>query len=187
MHTYARQPVAFVRGEGAYACRTPRADRTSTSSRASRSATPATAIRGSSTRSASRRSRWCTCRTCSLHAPMVRLAERLATSFEPGARCLLCNSGAEANEAAIKLARKRRRGGEISGGGGRLPRPHLRRAVRDAAGDQAGAVRAARAGLRRGAPRRRRGAAAAVTSAPRPSCSSRSRARPGCTRSPARC
>ena len=25
----------------------------------------------------------------------------------------LCNSGAEANEAAIKLARKRRRGGEI--------------------------------------------------------------------------
>jgi acetylornithine/N-succinyldiaminopimelate aminotransferase len=45
--------------------------------------------------------------------PGVRLAERLAESFEPGARSFLCNSGAEANEAAIKLARKHRRGGEI--------------------------------------------------------------------------
>ena len=43
----------------------------------------------------------------------VRLAERLAESFQPGARAFLCNSGAEANEAAIKLARKHRRGGEI--------------------------------------------------------------------------
>jgi acetylornithine/N-succinyldiaminopimelate aminotransferase len=45
--------------------------------------------------------------------PGVRLAERLAESFQPRARAFLCNSGAEANEAAIKLARKRRRGGEI--------------------------------------------------------------------------
>jgi acetylornithine/N-succinyldiaminopimelate aminotransferase len=45
--------------------------------------------------------------------PSARLAERLATSFEPGARVFLCNSGTEANEAAIKLARKHRRGGEI--------------------------------------------------------------------------
>ena len=43
----------------------------------------------------------------------ARLAQRLAESFEPGARVFFCNSGAEANEAAIKLARKRRRGGEI--------------------------------------------------------------------------
>ena len=43
----------------------------------------------------------------------ARLAQRLADSFEPGARVFFCNSGAEANEAAIKLARKRRRGGEI--------------------------------------------------------------------------
>jgi acetylornithine/N-succinyldiaminopimelate aminotransferase len=43
----------------------------------------------------------------------VRLAERLAESFQPEARAFLCNSGAEANEAAIKLARKHRRGGEI--------------------------------------------------------------------------
>lgn len=45
--------------------------------------------------------------------PGVRLAERLAESFQPGARAFFCNSGAEANEAAIKLARKHRRGGEI--------------------------------------------------------------------------
>jgi acetylornithine/N-succinyldiaminopimelate aminotransferase len=45
--------------------------------------------------------------------PAARLAERLATSFEPGARVFLCNSGTEANEAAIKLARKHRHGGEI--------------------------------------------------------------------------
>ncbi len=45
--------------------------------------------------------------------PAARLAERLAESFSPGARVFLCNSGTEANEAAIKLARKRRRGGRI--------------------------------------------------------------------------
>jgi acetylornithine/N-succinyldiaminopimelate aminotransferase len=45
--------------------------------------------------------------------PGVRLAERLTESFQPDARAFLCNSGAEANEAAIKLARKHRRGGEI--------------------------------------------------------------------------
>jgi predicted acetylornithine/succinylornithine family transaminase len=45
--------------------------------------------------------------------PAARLAERLARSFEPGARVFLCNSGTEANEAAIKLARKHRRGGEF--------------------------------------------------------------------------
>ena len=45
--------------------------------------------------------------------PGVRLAERLADSFQPDARTFLCNSGAEANEAAIKLARKHRHGGEI--------------------------------------------------------------------------
>jgi len=36
--------------------------------------------------------------------PQLRLAERLSGMF--GGRCFLCNSGAEANEAAIKLARK---------------------------------------------------------------------------------
>jgi acetylornithine/N-succinyldiaminopimelate aminotransferase len=39
--------------------------------------------------------------------PMVRLAERLATR-SLGGKVYFCNSGAEANEAALKLARKRR-------------------------------------------------------------------------------
>jgi acetylornithine/N-succinyldiaminopimelate aminotransferase len=37
--------------------------------------------------------------------PMVRLAELLAERFE-GGRAFFCNSGAEANEAALKIARK---------------------------------------------------------------------------------
>ena len=45
--------------------------------------------------------------------PGVRLAQRVAETFDQGARVFLCNSGAEANEAAIKLARKRRPGGQI--------------------------------------------------------------------------
>ena len=45
--------------------------------------------------------------------PAAQLAQRLAESFAPGARVFLCNSGTEANEAMIKLARKRRTGGEI--------------------------------------------------------------------------
>ncbi len=44
--------------------------------------------------------------------PAMRLAERLAQSGL-GGRVYLCNSGAEANEAAIKLARKAHPGGEI--------------------------------------------------------------------------
>src|SRR4051812_35715491 len=43
-------------------------------------------------------------------SPNVRLAERLSAA-SLGGRVFFCNSGAEANEAAIKLARKRRRGG----------------------------------------------------------------------------
>jgi acetylornithine/N-succinyldiaminopimelate aminotransferase len=42
----------------------------------------------------------------------MRLARRLAQS-SLGGKVFLCNSGAEANEAAIKLARKARPGGEI--------------------------------------------------------------------------
>jgi predicted acetylornithine/succinylornithine family transaminase len=44
--------------------------------------------------------------------PAIRLAERLARS-SLGGKVFLCNSGAEANEAAIKLARKARPAGEI--------------------------------------------------------------------------
>jgi len=45
-------------------------------------------------------------------SPNVRLAERLSAASLGGA-VFFCNSGAEANEAAIKLARKRRRGGRF--------------------------------------------------------------------------
>jgi acetylornithine/N-succinyldiaminopimelate aminotransferase len=45
-------------------------------------------------------------------APMVELAERLAAS-SLGGTVLFQNSGAEANEAAIKLVRKARRGGDV--------------------------------------------------------------------------
>jgi acetylornithine/N-succinyldiaminopimelate aminotransferase len=45
-------------------------------------------------------------------APAVQLAERLSRS-SLGGKVFLCNSGAEANEAAIKLARKARPGGDV--------------------------------------------------------------------------
>jgi predicted acetylornithine/succinylornithine family transaminase len=45
-------------------------------------------------------------------APAFRLCERLATS-SLGGKVYLCNSGAEANEAALKLARRARAGGSI--------------------------------------------------------------------------
>jgi acetylornithine/N-succinyldiaminopimelate aminotransferase len=44
--------------------------------------------------------------------PAVRLAQRLSRS-SLGGKVYFCNSGAEANEAAIKLARKARPGGDI--------------------------------------------------------------------------
>jgi acetylornithine/N-succinyldiaminopimelate aminotransferase len=44
--------------------------------------------------------------------PAMRLAQRLAQS-SLGGKVFFCNSGAEANEAAIKLARRARNGGEI--------------------------------------------------------------------------
>ena len=45
-------------------------------------------------------------------APGIRLARRLS-QHSLGGKVFFANSGAEANECAIKLARKRRRGGEI--------------------------------------------------------------------------
>jgi acetylornithine/N-succinyldiaminopimelate aminotransferase len=44
--------------------------------------------------------------------PAMRLSQRLAES-SLGGRVFLCNSGAEANEAALKLARKARPGGDV--------------------------------------------------------------------------
>jgi len=45
-------------------------------------------------------------------APAMRLAQRLATS-SLGGKVFFCNSGAEANEAALKLVRKAKPGGEV--------------------------------------------------------------------------
>jgi acetylornithine/N-succinyldiaminopimelate aminotransferase len=45
-------------------------------------------------------------------APAMRLAQRLADS-SLGGKVFFCNSGAEANEAALKLVRKARPGGEV--------------------------------------------------------------------------
>ncbi len=44
--------------------------------------------------------------------PAIRLAEKLSSS-SLGGKVFFCNSGAEANEAALKLARKARRGGDV--------------------------------------------------------------------------
>ena len=90
---------------------TPRATSTSTSCPAWRSATPATATRTSWRRSRSRRARLMHVSNLYWNAPMMRLAERLVErSF--GSSVFFCNSGAEANEAALKLVRKARPRGD---------------------------------------------------------------------------
>jgi acetylornithine aminotransferase len=48
-----------------------------------------------------------------MHEPGVRLAERLVTLLGLPARVFFANSGAEANECALKLARKHRPGGAV--------------------------------------------------------------------------
>ena len=80
--------------------------------------------------------------------PAMRLARRLSES-SLGGKVYFCNSGAEAIEAALKLARKARPGRRRGRRPQRVPRAHVRRALGHAAGGQAGAVRAARARLPR--------------------------------------
>jgi acetylornithine/N-succinyldiaminopimelate aminotransferase len=48
-----------------------------------------------------------------MHEPGVRLAERLVALLDLPARVFFANSGAEANECALKLARKHRPGGGV--------------------------------------------------------------------------
>ena len=81
--------------------------------------------------------------------PNVRLAERLAER-SLGGKVFFCNSGAEANEAAIKLVRKARPRGDVVVAHGAFHGRTYGALSRDAAGVQAGAVRAAGAGLPRG-------------------------------------
>ena len=81
-------------------------------------------------------------RTCSPTEPSVRLAERLLALTGRDGRVFFANSGAEANEAAFKMARRTGRAGGRRRRG-RLPRPHHGRARADRPAGQAGAVRAA--------------------------------------------
>ena len=74
---------------------------------------------------------------------MQALASRLSERFG-GAQAFFCNSGAEANEAALKYARKATGKTGFVALEGSLPRPHVRRAVGHGPARQAGAVRAAR-------------------------------------------
>jgi predicted acetylornithine/succinylornithine family transaminase len=112
MHTYARQPAAFVRGEGATLYDgegEPHLDflaGISVCNAGHCHPHVVDAVREQAERLIHASNLYLT-------EPGVRLAERLAASFDPSARVFFANSGAEANEAAIKLARKHRRRGEI--------------------------------------------------------------------------
>ena len=97
-----------------------------------------------------------------LHRAGDAALRRRCRTSSLGGKVFLCNSGAEANEAAIKLARRAPAGRRDRRAARRLPRPHVRGAVGDAAGGQAGAVRAAGARVRRRARRPRRRSSAAV-------------------------
>ena len=138
-------------------------------------------------RSPSRPARCCTCPTSSAPSSGPRWPATLDRLLGGGGQVFFCNSGAEANECAIKLARKFGRPGPPRRGQ-RLrlvPRPHARHAPRHRPAGQARAVPAAARGLpprRLGRPRRAR--AARSTRRSPPCCSSRCRARAASTRPP---
>ena len=117
--------------------------------------------------------------------PAMRLAERLSAG-SLGGKVFFCNSGAEANEAALKLARKARRGGDIVVVDGAF---HGRTYGSLSATPQE-AKQAPFAplvpGFRAVAPSPRRCARPSTSTPPR-CCSSRSRARRACTCSPRSC
>ncbi len=111
MHTYARQPVEFVRGEGArlwdaegneyldFLCGI------SVTSVGHCHPRVVAAVREQVGRLGHVSNLFYT-------APAMRLAERLSRG-SLGGKVFFCNSGAEAVEAAIKLARKARPGGDV--------------------------------------------------------------------------
>ena len=181
------------RGARAPSCGTPTASATSTSSAASPSRRSATPTRRSPRRSPSRPATL-------LHVsqplrqpgrPPRRPStlDRAARSTPPGhgGQVFFTNSGAEANECAIKLARKYGGRGRHVGGQRlrQLPRPHAGHARRHRPAGEARAVPAAARGLpprRLGRPRRARRGRRRRRS-PR-CCSSRCRARAASTRRP---
>jgi acetylornithine/N-succinyldiaminopimelate aminotransferase len=112
MATYARQPAAFVRGEGAMlydADGEPYLDFLAGISVCNAGHCHPRVVEALREQAG----RLLHVSNLYLTEPGLRLAERLASSFGEGAKVFFANSGAEANEAAIKLARKHRRGGEI--------------------------------------------------------------------------
>jgi acetylornithine/succinyldiaminopimelate/putrescine aminotransferase len=82
----------------------------------------------------------------------MRLAERLVASagLGDGSKIYFANSGAEANEAALKLARKARPGGSFVVAHGGFHGRTYGALSATPAGGQAGALRPARPGLRAG-------------------------------------
>jgi acetylornithine/N-succinyldiaminopimelate aminotransferase len=112
MQTYVRQPAAFVRGEGATlfdGAGEPHLDflaGISVCNAGHCHPHVVEAIRDQSGRLMQASNLYYT-------EPGTHLAARLARSFAQDARVFLCNSGTEANEAAIKLVRKHRSEGEI--------------------------------------------------------------------------
>lgn len=106
MHTYGTRPVAFDRGQGAWLTdvegRRYLDALSGLAVTALGHAHPAVAEAVSA-----QAARLVHTSNLYLTEPQIVLAERLQTTFGwPDARSFLCNSGAEANEAAIKLARR---------------------------------------------------------------------------------
>ena len=152
----SRSCAARARGSG-----TARATSTSTSSAGSRSRRSGTRTPRWPTRSPSRPARCCTSRTSTTTSGSRRSPRSSTRLLGGGGRVFFANSGAEANECAIKLAR---RYGQANGGPerfhvlsayGLVPRPHAHHARRHRPAPEAGDVPAAARGVPPGRVRRR--------------------------------
>ena len=159
MHTYRRAPVEFVRGEGALLWDAEGKEYLdflagiSVCSVGHCNPAVVEAVREQAGRLMHASNLFYT-------EPMVRLAERLSES-SLGGRVFFSNSGTEANECAIKIARKHAHRRGIEAAGDRqlragLPRAHLRRPVGDAEARREPRPRPDAARLPLGAVRRRR-------------------------------
>ena len=111
---------------------TPRATATSTSSPAGAAASSATARRASSRRCRSRSPQLIHVPNTWYTEPQGLLGQALGERTDFGGKCFFCNSGTEANEAAIKLARLNGKPGPVQDRhhDQQLPRPHDGRAHR---------------------------------------------------------